>query len=82
MFRSMYCRQPKIGRKIKELRKFLQKDQGEFGKMLGLKQPIISQWENGARCPGSAGIQNLVKLAQHCTPPFPLGFEDFYRNGD
>lgn len=78
----MRSRRSKIGRKIKELRESLQKDQEEFGKMLGLKQPIISQWENGTRFPSSTGIQNLVKLAQHCAPPFPLSFEDFYRNED
>ena len=78
----MPSRQPKIGQKIKELREYLQKDQKEFSKILNLKQPTISQWENGARFPRSAGIKNLVRLAQHCTPPFPLSYEDFYRNGD
>ena len=76
-------RQPQrtIGQRIKELREHLQKDQDEFGIMLGVKQPTISGWENGTRFPEPGRIKDLVNLARSCEPPFNLTYNDFYSNG-
>lgn len=71
-----------IGQKIKELREHLQKDQDEFGLMLGVKQPTVSGWENGTRFPESNRIKDLVNLAKKCEQPFDLSYDDFYTNGD
>jgi SOS-response transcriptional repressor LexA len=54
---------PKLGAKIKELRKILGCDQTRFAALIGVSQAIVSQWEVGRYMPSPMAMLAISRMA-------------------
>jgi len=66
----------KVGRRIRELRKSLQCDQGAFAIFFGVNQSTISRWESGEDTPSALHVNKLAEMAQVNVQYFIEGVSD------